>query len=220
MSNFVKTVQTHDHKCTTTCRKKKGAEYRFNAPWASSDKTRIDHFEKNIDKTIVKQSKKRIEKVFSYIITISYLSDVTLSESLKDCGVTAEQYDNVLGHMEKKISILYKQKPCEVNIRPYNSVILKFLKSIMNLQFVTGIYAMLTYLTSYLCKPELMKKSSKETYRKDIKGKMLSIGNTFLTKYEFSTHEAIKRALSLPMRHSNIDVLYVPTDLKKIELEC
>ena len=44
---------------------------------------------------------------------------------------------------------------------------------------------------------------------------MFSIGNTFLTKYEVSTQEAIKRVLSLPMRHSNIDVSYVPTGLKK-----
>ena len=44
---------------------------------------------------------------------------------------------------------------------------------------------------------------------------MLSIGNTFLTKHEVSTHEAIKRVLSLPKRHSNIDFLYVPTGLKK-----
>ena len=44
---------------------------------------------------------------------------------------------------------------------------------------------------------------------------MHSIGNTFMTKREVSTHEAIKRVLSLPMRHSNIDVLYVPTGLKK-----
>ena len=44
---------------------------------------------------------------------------------------------------------------------------------------------------------------------------MFSIGNTFLTKCEVSRHEAIKRVLSLPMRHSNIDVLHVPTDLKK-----
>ena len=32
-----------------------------------------------------------------------------------------------------------------------------------------------------------MKKASKEAYGKDIKGKMLSIGNTFLTKREVST---------------------------------
>ena len=90
----------------------------------------------------------------------------------------------------------------------------------MNLQFVTGVYAMLTYLTSYLCKLEhamskLMNKVSKEAYGKDIKGKMLSIGNTFLTKREVSTHEVIKRVLSLPMRHSNIDVLYVLNVLTK-----
>ena len=33
---------------------------------------------------------------------------------------------------------------------------------------------------------------------------MHSIGNVFLTKREVATHEAIKRVLSLPMKHSNI----------------
>ena len=41
-----------------------------------------------------------------------------------------------------------------------------------------------------------------------ILGKMLSIGNTFLTNCRVLR-------LSLPVRHSNIDVLYVPTTLKK-----
>ena len=63
-----------------------------------------------------------------------------------------------------------------------------------------------------------MKKASKEAYAKDIKGKMFSIGSTFLTKYKVSTHEVIKRVLTLPMRHSNIDLLYVPQ--KRIELQC
>ena len=90
MSNLVRRVQTHHH--TTTCRKKKGVACRFNVPWAPSDKTRIVRSEEKIDETIVKQSKKPIEKVLSYIVTISDLSDVTLSE----CRVTAEQYDNAL----------------------------------------------------------------------------------------------------------------------------
>ena len=73
---------------------------------------------------------------------------------------------------EKKVSILYKRKPCEVNIGSYNTVILKLLKSNMNLQFATDVHAMLTYLTSYLRKPghamsELMKKASKEAYGKN-----------------------------------------------------
>ena len=79
---------------------------------------------------------------------------------------------------------------------------------------------MLIYQTSYLCKPEramseIMKKDSEEAYGEDIKGKMFSIGNTFLTKHEVSTNEAIKRVLSLPMRHPNIDVPYVSAGLKK-----
>ena len=55
-----------------------------------------------------------------------------------------------------------------------------------------------------------MKKASKEDYGKDIEIKMLSIGNTFLTKCE-----AVKVGLFLPIRYSNIDALYVPTGLKK-----
>ena len=67
---------------------------------------------------------------------------------------------------------------------------------------------------------ELMKKELKEVYGKDIKGKMLSIGNIFLTKCEVSTHEVIKRVLFLLLMHSNIGILYVPTSLKKNRTEC
>ena len=89
----------------------------------------------------------------------------------------------------KKFSILY--------IGQYNTVILNLLKSNMNLQFVTSAYAILAYLTSYLCKPEhamteLMKKASEEPYGKNIKVKILSIANTYLTKHEVFKHEAIE----------------------------
>ena len=178
------------------------------------------HSDEKIDETKVKQSRKPIEKVLSYIVTINDLSDVTQSEILGDCGVTVEQCANALGCLGKKDSILYKRKPYEVNIGPYNTVILKLFKSNMNLQFVAELYAMLAYLKPYLCQPELtmselIKKASKEAHGRDIRGKMHSIGNIFLTKSEVSAHEAIKRVLSLPVSRLNIDVLYVPTDLKK-----
>ena len=104
MSNLEKKVQTHHH--TATCRKKQGVVCIFNAPWAPSNKTRIVHSAEKIDETIVNQKKKVIEKVHSYIVTISDLSDVTLSQISEECGVTAEQYDNTLGCVEKKVSIL------------------------------------------------------------------------------------------------------------------
>ena len=67
---------------------------------------------------------------------------------------------------------------------------------------------------------ELIKKASEEAYGKDIRGKMHSLRNVFLTKREVCTQGAIKRVLFLTTRHSNINFLYVPTGLKKIELEC
>ena len=56
----------------------------------------------------------------------------------------------------------------------------------MNMQFVTDGYAMLTNLTLYLRQSEhimssLMKNASKEAYNKDIRGKMHSVGNIFLS---------------------------------------
>ena len=75
---------------------------------------------------------------------------------MEECGVTAEQYHNALGCVEKKVSILHKEKPCEVNVGPHNTVTLKLSKSNMNFHI-------------YPSKPEhamseLMKKASKETY--------------------------------------------------------
>ena len=82
---------------------------------------------------------------------------------------------------------MYKRKPCEKDISPYNAVLLNLTKSNVNLEFITGVYGMLAYLTSYLCKAEhgmseLMKKASKEASGETVCGKLRKIGNVFLTK--------------------------------------
>ena len=109
----------------------------------------------------------------------------------------------------KKVSILYKQKPCEVNIGPHNTVILKLLKSNVNLQLVTSVYTMLAYLTSYLCKPEhtianLFKRDQRRLLEKILKVNcFLLVINKINKERKVSTNEA------------NIDALYVPAGLKK-----
>ena len=94
------------------------------------------------------------------------------------------------------------------------------MKSNMNIQFVTGHYGVLKYLTSYMCKPErttseLMKKAAKECTNKGVQDKLYAIGNVFLTKREVSTDDAIVRTLSLPMRSSKIDTVFIVTGLKE-----
>ena len=217
LNGLVKSVQTHRH--TSTCRKKKGVTCRFNAPWPPSEKTRIVRGG-DVNEVKWKESKKILDKVLNEITSALDLSDVTLNDILESCDASETEYSHALECVQKKVSIIYKRRPCEKDISPYNTVILSLLKSNMNIQFVTGVYGLLTYLTSYLCKPEhtmseLMKKAAKEASGSDIKAKLRCIGNVVLTKREVSTHEAVKRVLSLPMRTSNIDTIYINTGIKK-----
>ena len=148
------------------------------------------------------------------------LHEVELDKLLDSCGVTCEQYNEALEHSKQKLSLIYKRRPAEKCISPYNPILLNSLKSNMNLQFVTGVYGLLSYLTSYLCKPEknmseMMKKALKDSSGKNEMGKMKVIGNVYKTKREVSLAEAVKRTLSLPLRSSNIDVIYIQTGLKE-----
>ena len=72
--------------------------------------------------------------------------DATLSNVLDSFGVTEHEYIQALETMRRKISIIFKRKPNETMINPYNTVLLNLMKSNMNLQFVTGIYGLLAYL--------------------------------------------------------------------------
>ena len=63
--------------------------------------------------------------------------DATLTKILVGCGVTEDEYIQVLETLRRKISISYKRKPNETRISPYNTVLLNLMKSNMNLQFVT-----------------------------------------------------------------------------------
>ena len=106
---------------------------------------------------------------------------------LDESGITKGQYDDALEVMDNRVSIVYKRKLNEGYISPYNTVLLSLVKSNMNLQFVTGIYGMILYLTKYLTKvenrmSELMRKVSKEAANQDIRAKLRKIGNVFLIK--------------------------------------
>ena len=176
----------------------------------------------NLTSEEVKESKKVVDAVLNNIIGITEgVENVTLDDVLSSCDVSLEQYENAMDTMQRQTTILYKRQINELNIVPYNPVILSLLKSNMNIQFVTGVYGLLSYLTAYLCKPEkkmseLMKKATKEAYREDIRGKLKAIGNVFLKNREVSLlHEAIKRLLSGPFRRSNIATQYIPTGPQK-----
>ena len=127
--------------------------------------------------------------------------------------------------MNSKKCVLYKRKPNETMISPYNPILLKLWQANMNLQFVCGIYGLVVYLSEYVCKSEhymseLMKKASKEAGNQTIADQLKPVGKVFVDHREVSIHEAIKRTLSLPLRKSNIGTVWVPTghskDIKRV----
>ena len=80
----------------------------------------------------------------------------------------------------------------------------------MNIQYVTSVYAVLAYLTSYLCKPEhsmseLMKTAVKEIGHTGV-DPLREMGKVFLNKRNYSHMEVSDKLLGIPLRRSNVDV--------------
>lgn len=133
--------KTADHYYTTTFGKKRGIACRFYAVWWPSYETKVVFSDEKIGET--KAGKVLIEKVFSYI-TINDLSDVTQSELLEECGVTAEQDANALVCVEKRSLYYINRNIVKSTSDNIILAILKLLKSNMNLEFVTGMQCLLT----------------------------------------------------------------------------
>ena len=151
---------------------KKGCKCEFNYPFPPSEDIIIVRGQ-DISKETWKQSKAILNKVLEEILICNDF-DRNREEILNSCNVSEYDFYDALHKSDRKLSIHYKLKPNEKDISLYNTVILSLIKSNMNLQSVTGISGLLTYLT-YLCKSErtmgeLMRKAFKKASSDGVKG--------------------------------------------------
>ena len=215
LHELAKTLETYHH--TFTCRKKKGCKCRFNYPCPPSEDAIIVRGQ-DISKETWKQSKAILNKVLVQILICEDFY-CNLEEIFNSYNVSEYDFYDALHKRNRKLSIHHKQKPNEKDISPYNTVTLSLIKSNMNLQYVTGIYGLLTYLTSYLCKSEttmgeLMRKDFKESSSDGAKD-LRKAGNVYLKTRKVSAREAIAHAITLSSQLPNSDVLYLPFGLNK-----
>ena len=101
---------------------------------------------------------------------------------LESCNI--KRSVSKLWRILKKLSVIYKRNPSEVNMVPYSTVILLLLLANINIQDVTGMCTLLIYLTPYLCKPEytmseLIKKTARDTTGKEIIKKLQANGKHY-----------------------------------------
>ena len=176
----------------------------------------------NGDKDSLKRAKATVLKVCTLVISMEKddRAKHSLDQLLKLANVSKVDYEEALKLFRGKANITYKRRPNEMFISPYNTVIMANLKANMNIQYITSAYAVLAYLTSYLCKPEhtlgeLMRKAVKEVNEAGVGNKLRAIGNVFITAREVSFQESTYHLLSHPFRHSNVDVQYIATGPKK-----
>lgn len=53
--------------------------------------------------------------------------NATLQDLLDSCDITESQYYAALDCDQKKLTVIYKWRPCEMNLGPYNTVTLSIL---------------------------------------------------------------------------------------------
>jgi len=214
LRSLVLSRQVHHH--TRTCKKKKGLECRFHFPKPPSTSTLVSRVpcEENSKQTI-QLARGVILQVMNTLQEIGI--DHTLSEILTQSNVTEQEYNDALKVSMKKTNIILKREPSDTCVNPYNPVILKCIRANMDIQYITDVWACVAYITSYMCKPEksmsdLMRNACKEAAT--VKEKLKSIGNVFLKSREVSQHEAIARLVQMPLKESNVPVMFVPTGFK------
>ncbi len=219
LHTLVLTRQWHYHK--NTCKKNKTKECRFCYPKAPCPKTVVARPpEGETADTDKKFATNILEEVYKALIKMDIHNPPTLRELLNEASVTEDQYDKAVRIAHRKAYVVYKRKPSEVYINNYNPVILKALKANMDIQIITNIWACIAYITSYITKPEkamseLMRKAAKEAPGGNLSTQLYHVANAMRKGREVSQHEAIMRLLSIPLRKSNTEVLFIATDIKE-----
>ena len=203
--------QTHHH--TRSCKKSKKHSCRHGFKKPPSSRTLIARRDDSEQaKVVTDWARNILTRVMDKLEETG--TDVTLEQLLDEADILHEDYVKALQVSLKRTAIILKRRPCETSINNYNPVILRALRSNMDIQYITDIWACIAYITSYMCKPEknlseLMSAAVKEAETQ--REKLKVIGDTLCKGREVSQHEAIYRVLSLPMRKSNIAVEFFQT---------
>ena len=213
LTTLVKSLQTHHH--TGSCKKRgESCCYRFPKPACPQTVlARPPDGEDAAEKR--KEAEKILKEVYRAMTDWNAAEPITLSGLLNEAGVSEQLYVASLKVSTSRCSVMLKRDVHETNINNYNPSLLKIWRANMDLQYVFDAYACIMYVTSYLCKAEktmsqLLRAASREANDEDVRKRLNKLGNVFLTHRELTSHEAVCRILSIPLRQSNQTVIFIP----------
>ena len=213
---LVNSLQRHVH--SHTCRKT-GKKCRFNYPRPPSDKTIICRVSTQGEIRENIKPKELLHVVFD-TITDQDVTDLTLKEVLKLAHIPYDDYIYALQHFKSTNGVVHKREPKDVYINNYNPNIIRAWQANIDLQYVCDPYACVMYIASYITKSEhelgeLLTAASRQAADMDLRSQLKKVGSKFLSSREVSAQEAAYRILSMPLKRSTRQVLYVPTELSE-----
>ncbi|KAJ8048786.1 hypothetical protein HOLleu_01245 [Holothuria leucospilota] len=142
-----------------------------------------------------------------------------LSEILKSAHVSKETYESALKISSHGSTIVLKRDLNEVWINNYNLELLQTSRANIDVQFILDPYACIMYIVSYMIKGEncvgdLLKAAAKECNSGDVKTQMKKVAAAFKNSREVSAQEAVYRQLSMPLKRSSRQVVFINTNPK------
>ena len=227
LDTIVRKVQNHEHR--DSCKRIiHGQEVcRFDYPKLPSPKTIIAKplSSEDPDRESKLKKAKIIKNKVKQILTEAFVKDKDLDYSvkqfLKENGIDENEYYEALCISEKGVTIVYRRNVYEAYINVYNPIYMYAWQANMDIQLCTDNYAVVSYVTEYLSKPDVgltkkLNEAAKETKSWSDKDRMHYFKHLYMTYREISEAEAVYRLFrSLQLKHSDLKVIFVHSGFPK-----
>ena len=217
--DVVTQVQTHHH--TKSCLKRNN-KCRYNIPRLPSRKTLIgsppppEKFSNDEEKEkYFEESAKILKKGVEILENEKDISKLSFDEFIKKLEVCEEKYEEYLSTTKRGHIIIMKRKPCEGFINNYNEEMLRAWNANMDIQLAIDVYAIISYIVSYVSKDESgmtqhLQDALKAAKDKPFDQQMRILNTTYLDHREKGASEAFYLLNSnMKLRGSNIGTVFV-----------
>ena len=224
LNALVKEVNCHTPNHTKSC-KKYNTTCRFGFPKFPSNKTYLtqphyDDLEEDEKKKKIEEAKQTLAKVKEKLENLTEKEEQqSIKEFLDSIGIDEDEYYKALTLSIRGTSIVLKRSLQERYVNNYNPEFMVAWQGNMDIQFCTDVYAIVTYITDYLTKPDRGFEKLLETALKH-KGdchdfqRLNEVKRIYFTHRQINVSEAIYRLLpTLNMKDSNQKTRFVTSGL-------
>ena len=161
-------------------------------------------------------AKEILDKVKQYLIDLKDEEcDLSLTELLHQLEVDYDSYKEALKISKKGQIVILKRRPNERNVNNYNQCFISAMMANMDLQFVSDLHAVVTYVTDYFSKDDeqltkVLKEALTESADCDDFQRLNHLKKTFFTHRQVNVAEATYGLIpGMDLKGSNVGTVFI-----------